>query len=150
MSETQKSDSAFDDESMHVGPIYAKALLAAAQAARANLVVVSGDSHNAWGFDLANENRPAGVEFAGQSVASFGFEARFDADPGLIARDLVASNPALKWCDTSRRGYMTVTLGRDAVRSDWLFLETVARRSTALSGTHGLMVGHGGRLLESV
>ncbi len=30
MSETQKSDSAFDDESMHVGPIYAKALLAAA------------------------------------------------------------------------------------------------------------------------
>ena len=29
MSETQKSDSAFDDESMHVGPIYAKALLAA-------------------------------------------------------------------------------------------------------------------------
>ncbi len=29
MSETQKNDSAFDDESMHVGPIYAKALLAA-------------------------------------------------------------------------------------------------------------------------
>ncbi len=29
MSENQKSDSAFDDESMHVGPIYAKALLAA-------------------------------------------------------------------------------------------------------------------------
>ncbi len=31
MSETQKSDSVFDDESMHVGPIYAKALLAAAE-----------------------------------------------------------------------------------------------------------------------
>ena len=29
MSENQKSDSVFDDESMHVGPIYAKALLAA-------------------------------------------------------------------------------------------------------------------------
>ncbi len=29
MSETQKNDSVFDDESMHVGPIYAKALLAA-------------------------------------------------------------------------------------------------------------------------
>ena len=29
MSEIQKNDSAFDDESMHVGPIYAKALLAA-------------------------------------------------------------------------------------------------------------------------
>jgi len=29
MSENQKNESAFDDESMHVGPIYAKALLAA-------------------------------------------------------------------------------------------------------------------------
>ncbi len=29
MSETQKNDSVFDDESMHVGPLYAKALLAA-------------------------------------------------------------------------------------------------------------------------
>ena len=29
MSENQKNESVFDDESMHVGPIYAKALLAA-------------------------------------------------------------------------------------------------------------------------
>ena len=31
MSEPQKNDSVFDDESMHVGPIYAKALLSAAE-----------------------------------------------------------------------------------------------------------------------
>ena len=31
MSEPQKNDSAFDDESMHVGPIYARALLSAAE-----------------------------------------------------------------------------------------------------------------------
>ena len=122
-------------------------LLGAAQAAKANLVVLSGDSHNAWGFDLANDGRAAGVEFAGQSVASFGFEARFDGDPARIAADLVAANPALKWCDTSRRGYMTVTLDRNAARSDWLFLDTVKTRSTALAGTTSATVGYGARTL---
>ena len=122
-------------------------VLGGAQAAGANLVVLSGDSHNAWAFDLANDGRPAGVEFAGQAVASLGIDGRFDGDPRRIAADLVATNPALKWCETSRRGYMTVTLDRDAARSDWLFLDTVARRSTALAGTHGAVVGHGGRTL---
>lgn len=123
-------------------------LLGAAQAAGANLVVLSGDSHNAWAYDLAQDGRPAGVEFAGQSVASFGFEARFDADPKRIAQDMVAANPALKWCDTSRRGYMTVTLSRDEARNDWLFLETVKTRSTALSGKSTAAVGFGERRLQ--
>ena len=122
-------------------------VLGAAQAAQANLLVLSGDSHNAWGFDLAHAGKPAGVEFAGQSVASFGFEARFDADPKRIAADLVAANRQLKWCDVSRRGYMTVTLSRDEARNDWLFLDTVKQRSTALSGQHGVTVGHGARVL---
>ncbi|MES2753256.1 MAG: alkaline phosphatase D family protein [Pseudomonadota bacterium] len=123
-------------------------VLGAAQAARANLIVLSGDSHNAWGFDLANAGRPAGVEFAGHSVASFGFEGRFDGSPARIAADLVAANPALKWCDTSRRGYMTVTLDRDAARNDWHFLDTVTRRSPALAGTTSASVAYGARTLS--
>lgn len=123
-------------------------LLGAAQAASANLVVLSGDSHNAWAYDLAQDGRAAGVEFAGQAVASFGFEARFDADPKRIAQDMIAANPALKWCDTSRRGYMTVTLSRDEARNDWLFLDTVKTRSTNLSGTSTAAVGYGERRLQ--
>ena len=123
-------------------------LLGAAQAAEANLIVLSGDSHNAWGFDLAQDGKTAGVEFAGQSIASLGFEGRFDGDPKRIAADLIAANPALKWCDTSRRGYMTVSLARDEARNDWLFLDTVAKRSLALSGTATASVGYGARTLQ--
>ena len=122
-------------------------LLGGAQAAGANLIVVSGDSHNAWAYDLPNQGKPAGVEFAGHSISSYGFEARFDADPKRIAADMIAANPTLKWCDTSRRGYMTVTLGRDQARSDWLFLDTVKTRSVALSGSSSAVVGHGARTL---
>jgi alkaline phosphatase D len=123
-------------------------LLGAAQSAGANLVVLSGDSHNAWGFDLAHEGAPAGVEFAGQSVASLGIDGRFDADPKRIAADLLAENPLLKWCDTSRRGYLTVTLTRDEARGDWLLLETARKRSLALSGIATATVAHGSRTLE--
>ena len=49
-------------------------LLDTALQADANLVVLSGDSHNAWAFDLDAGGTPAGVEFAGQSVTSPGYE----------------------------------------------------------------------------
>lgn len=123
-------------------------LLGSAQAARADLIVLSGDSHNAWTFDLKQDGQAAGVEFAGHSVASYGFEARFTADPARIAADLVAANPALRWCDTSHRGYMTLTLDRDSARSEWTMLDTVRRRSLAVTGTTTAQVARGARRLE--
>ena len=50
--------------------------LKSAQAMGANLVVICGDSHNAWAFDLAQDGKPAGVEFAGHSVTSPGLNRR--------------------------------------------------------------------------
>ncbi|MEL7444812.1 MAG: alkaline phosphatase D family protein, partial [Pseudomonadota bacterium] len=38
--------------------------------ANANLVVLAGDTHNAWNFDLMHENEPVGVEFGVSSVSS--------------------------------------------------------------------------------
>jgi alkaline phosphatase D len=77
-----------------------------------------------------------------------GFEARFDASPSKIAGDLVAANPALKWCETSRRGYLTVSLSRDAARSDWVFMDTVRQRSLQLAGTATASVAYGARTLQ--
>ncbi len=65
-----------------------------------------------------------------------------------VAATMVATNPELKWCDTSRRGYFTVTLSRDDARSDWVFLETVKRRSLALSGTATASVAFGARTMQ--
>ena len=82
-------------------------LLRSSLDANANLVVLSGDSHNAWGFDLALGGAAAGVEFAGQSVTSPGYEAYMPwVDPAALARVSVAFNPQLKWMEASRRGYM--------------------------------------------
>ncbi|PKP90568.1 MAG: alkaline phosphatase, partial [Alphaproteobacteria bacterium HGW-Alphaproteobacteria-16] len=117
--------------------------LTAAQAAEANLIVLSGDSHNAWAYDLAQDKRAAGVEFAGHAVSSPGFEGAIRIDPKQVASALVGANPELKWCDTSRRGYMALTLTPDAVRNDWLFVDTVTERRATASIGHSATVARG-------
>ncbi len=121
--------------------------LKSAQAANANLIVIAGDSHNAWAYDLAQDGRPAGVEFAGHAVTSPGYESSTAADPKVIARALVETNPELKWCDTSRRGYMALMLTPDAVRNDWLFADTVRQRSPAASIGHSATVRRGRNIM---
>ena len=117
--------------------------LKGAQEADANLVVISGDSHNAWAYDLAQDRRAAGVEFAGQGVTSGGLESALKADPKLVAASLVRGNPELKWCDTSRRGYMALTLTPERVTNDWLMSDSVKVRSAGATIGHTATVTRG-------
>lgn len=121
-------------------------LLKAAQAADADLVMLSGDSHNAWAYGLEQDGKPAGVEFAGQAVTSNGMENSCGADPRIIAQGFVAANPELKWADTSRRGYMMIEVTPQRVTGEWQFLRTIATRSIELSGTHRMQVALGRRV----
>lgn len=116
--------------------------LKSAQAAEAELVVICGDSHNAWAFDLAQDGA-AGVEFAGHAVTSPGYESAISADPKRVARMMVDANPELKWCDTSRRGYMAMTITPDRVDNDWLFVDTIRQRSAAAKVGHSASVMRG-------
>jgi len=121
-------------------------LLAAAQRADADLVTLSGDSHNAWAFDLAHDGRPVGVEVGGHSVTSPGFEAY---TPGISddvrTAALRASSPQLRWANTADRGYATVRLDRDRVTADWHMLASVRSRTPALRTTHRMAATRGRR-----
>jgi alkaline phosphatase D len=120
-------------------------LLASARAADANLVVLSGDSHNAWANDLVSGRDPAGIEFAGTSVTSPGFERSLAwVAPDRLAEAAVRASPGLKWCDMSQRGYLAVELTPARATAEYRFMDTVRRRSTRLSGTHRLS-GEAGR-----
>jgi alkaline phosphatase D len=117
--------------------------LKSSQAMGANLLVICGDSHNAWAYDLGQDGRPAGVEFAGHSVTSGGYESSLDTDPKIVAAALVKANPELKWCDTSRRGYMALTLTPEKASNDWVFVDTVKTRTTKSSVGHTATVTRG-------
>jgi alkaline phosphatase D len=108
----------------------------AALEADANLVVLAGDTHNAWAFDLAHEGEAVGVEFGGSSVSSPGFETYLTfIEPGTLAAALVAENPQLKWADTAQRGYMAVELTPTRATTEYRFTAGVKQRSTQLAGT---------------
>ena len=117
--------------------------LSGAQEADANLVVISGDSHNAWAYDLGHGGKPVGVEFAGSSVTSNGIESGTRMDPAVVARELVSANPELKWCDTSKRGYMAMTITPDRVSNDWVMCDTVKAKTMAAKVTHSTTVTRG-------
>lgn len=119
--------------------------LKAAQAADADLVMLSGDSHNAWAFSLSEDGRPAGVEFAGQAVSSNGIEKQLGVAPAVAARSFVAANPEMAWAQTSGRGYMMIDVTPERVGGEWIFLQTVKSRSTAVAGAHRMSVERGRR-----
>ncbi|HEX8307203.1 MAG TPA: alkaline phosphatase D family protein [Allosphingosinicella sp.] len=119
-------------------------LLRSALDSDSNLLVLSGDSHNGWAFDLDLAGTPAGAEFAGMSVTSPGLEAYAPGVPSdRVVRALRARNPALKWADVQRRGYMALTLTRERATGEWLSLDTVRSRSTKLAARHSMSVARG-------
>ncbi|HEY0597166.1 alkaline phosphatase D family protein [Sphingopyxis sp.] len=118
-------------------------LLGAAQAVDADLVVLSGDSHNAWAFDLKEDGKPAGVEFGGQSVTSPGLENYLAVPPAAIAQFIKGASPELKWADTSNRGYMAIELTPDRVTGEWVFVDSVATRSLATKASQKMHVERG-------
>ncbi|WP_420607700.1 alkaline phosphatase D family protein [Novosphingopyxis sp.] len=123
--------------------------LKAAQAADADLVVLSGDSHNGWAFDLLADGKPAGVEFAGHSVTSPGFESFFSGvGPDKVAAALREINPTLKWVDLGNRGYMTVELTPERATSTWQFVGDIRQRSATLASEHSEAVLRGDRVLS--
>jgi len=121
-----------------------------AQAADADLIVLSGDSHNGWAFNLETADGKAGVEFGGHSVTSPGLESYLSgARPDVAAKALRETNSQLQWTDTSNRGYMTVSLTPEKATSTWHFLDTIRAKSTALRSSASQTVLRGSNRLQA-
>ena len=132
----------FNMDSWDGYPAARKRLLDSAREAEANLVVLSGDSHNAWAF----EHPGAGVEFGGSSITSPGAESYLPfVKATTLAKALVGANGALKWCDTSRRGYMAVELTPAKATCEWRFADSVRTRDPKHSDASRLAADHGAR-----
>lgn len=126
-------------------------VLATVRSLDKNLVVLSGDTHNAWANDLQDlAGRQVGVEFATPGVTSPGFETYFpNENPTAFAAALTQLIGPLQYCDTARRGYMVVTATPSACTADWVYVNTVSSRTftTAKGPTWKVMPGAAGRKL---
>jgi len=119
---------------------------------RKNMVVLAGDTHNAWASDLHDaQGQQVGVEFATASVSSPGMECAYpERDPEDVASMMVDLIEPLYYAQTSKRGYMIVTASHEQVRCDWRFVDTVFKREFTAATERSLrtLPGPGNRRIE--
>ncbi len=127
-------------------PIQRETLLRTIQATGKKLVVLSGDSHNAWFNNLKSLDGTAqiGVEFATSSVTAPGYES---AGLGGLASTIDGSSPSIanaygtgmglisdvNYSDTIRRGYVLMTVTAASVKGEFVFVDNTKARTYAAS-----------------
>ncbi|MER7163395.1 alkaline phosphatase D family protein [Streptomyces lydicus] len=107
-------------------PASRERVLAGAEAAGVdNLVVLTGDVHVHYAFDIKRDftdpgSRTAGVEFVTTSISS----GKNGADKPANWETYLAANPHMKFYN-GRRGYLTVTLDEATARGDYRTVSAV-------------------------
>ena len=111
-------------------PAAREILLSTAAALNKRLVVLAGDTHNAWHSDLTlMSGQKVGEEFATSSVSSPGLEAYLSLPPAQTKAIFEGVVKDLKWMDASRRGYLKLTVSSTQVQGEWFFIDTISSRN---------------------
>ncbi|WP_262690417.1 alkaline phosphatase D family protein [Kordiimonas aestuarii] len=91
-----------------------------------NAVFLAGDTHNAWAFNLADEDGNAvAVEFGTPSISSPGLETYIPAQPATVKTALKKTSPELQYIDSEHRGWLELDLTPERATSTWYFVSTV-------------------------
>lgn len=106
------------------------------------VVVISGDTHNAWYNHLhTQDGQPVGVEFATPSVSSPGMEYYLTLDQHNALQTSQAIQTLiddLQFCNLHQRGYMTLDITPDDIRVEWVFLNSVHGENYQIAGRHAI------------
>ncbi|WP_127471634.1 alkaline phosphatase D family protein [Thiomicrorhabdus aquaedulcis] len=99
----------------------------------ANLVVLSGDSHNGWCNYITNNNgTQIGVEFGTGSVSSPGLEKDMQIPGGyeaFIQNSIVSFVKDVEYCNSSQRGYLVAEFTENEVVCEWHMIEREAEKN---------------------
>lgn len=104
-------------------------LLKIARDSGTNLVVLAGDSHNAWANDLVDLNNQAcGVEFATTSVTSPGLEVVLSIPPEAVIpteQQLLSLVHDLRYVNINERGFLLVSFTATESEAEYIFVDSV-------------------------
>ncbi|MBW3575122.1 MAG: alkaline phosphatase D family protein, partial [Actinobacteria bacterium] len=91
------------------------------------VVVITGDVHSSWAFDVPPGDdlaaAPVAVELVTPSVTSPTFAQLVGPDSSVVADGIVQvvddQLPHVRWTELQHHGYMVVAIGSEAVQADW-------------------------------
>jgi len=108
-------------------------LLDIANSEQANLVVLSGDSHNGWcNYVTDNNGMQRAIEFGTGAVSSPGLEVDMGIPGGyevFIQNSIVSFVKDVEYCNSAQRGYLTVDFTENNVVSEWFVIEREAEKN---------------------
>ncbi len=91
-----------------------------------NAIVLAGDSHSSWAFDLADETGQAvAVEFCTPSVTSPGFENFLPLPDAQVEAATQAASPELIYMKANGRGWIELTVTPQKSSATWQFVSTI-------------------------
>jgi len=121
-------------------PVEREMVLGSAKQLGKKLVVLAGDTHNAWASQLTlQDGTVVGHEFATPSVSSPGFEEYLPTlTPEQSKAIFLSVVDDLKYADTHRRGFMLMQFTATEAKSTWHFVSTVKSRTYTVDATASL------------
>ncbi len=105
-------------------------ILNTADQVNSNLVILAGDTHNAWANNIKTASgKNIGIELATASVTSPGLESFLgltDINTAIpVETGLTQLITDLQYTNLHDRGYLTVNIDRNEVVADWVFINTI-------------------------
>lgn len=112
-------------------PVEREVLLTTARQLGKKLVVLAGDTHNAWSSQLTlQDGTVVGQEFATQSISSPGLEESLATLPSAQTQAIfLGVVNDLKYADTARRGFLHMRFTPTQAKATWYFVSTVKARA---------------------
>lgn len=108
------------------------------------VVVLAGDTHNAWASDLSSKDGVlVGVELATSSVSSPGLEKYLSIPmQQLQAFEFAFTSliEELNYCNLNQRGYLKVRFTAEQVQADWIFVDTIKHKEYFVDKTRSHQV----------
>lgn len=105
------------------------------------VVVLAGDTHNAWSSNLYSKDGAfVGVELATSSVSSPGLEKYLNIPLSQLQQFEFAFNTLideLNYCNLNQRGYLMVQFDETQVQSQWIYLDSIKKAVYAIDQSRG-------------
>jgi alkaline phosphatase D len=116
----------------------------------ANVVVLAGDTHSSWAFNLARDNgEPVAVEIGTPSVTSPGFENFLPLPEAQVVEATMQASPELVYMKPLGRGWVALDVTRERVSASWHFVSTVTQTEYVVSAGARLEVMAGEHILRA-
>ena len=116
------------------------------------VVVLAGDTHNAWSADLHTQAGDfVGVELATSSVSSPGMEKYLSIPLAQLQQFEMAFTTLideLNYTNLNQRGYLKVSFTAQQVQADWIFLDSIKEKTYTVDTARAHQVVLNNNLVE--